>query len=137
MMPPGESLAPRLSAPRPGAGASAPLWVLDVIERVDRHLDDDAPELYRGDHPASRLANRWRRIAGGPGCEVHEATEALLAVTGGNPRKGFHGSDDDVKSELGDSAAASLFAIQSQTKDAAATWQVFLDALAKAESRLP
>jgi hypothetical protein len=108
-------------------------WVLDVIRRVDAHLDDDAPDIYR-DNP---LANRWRRIAGGPGCEVHEATEELLAVTGGNPRKGFHGSDDDVLVELGDSAVASLLAIQSQTKDTAATWAVFLGALAKTESRLP
>jgi hypothetical protein len=129
MMPPGESLMDpaHLDLPRP------PFWVMDVIERVDRHLDEDAPEIYR----TNPLANRWRRIGGGPGCEVHEATEALLAVTGGNPRKGFHGSDDDVLDELGDSAVASLLSIQSQTKDVNETWAVFLRSLAKAESRLP
>jgi hypothetical protein len=108
-------------------------WILHVIELVDAHLDDDAPAIYR-DNP---LANRWRRIAGGPGCEVHEATEELLAVTGGNPRKGVHGSEADVLGELGDTAAAALFAIQSQTKNTTETWQVFLAALAKAESRVP
>jgi hypothetical protein len=107
--------------------------ILRVIELVDAHLDDAAPAIYR-DNP---LANRWRRIAGGPGCEVHEATEELLAVTGGNPRKGVHGSEADMLSELGDTACAALLAIQSQTKDTTKTWRVFLAALAKAESRVP
>jgi hypothetical protein len=118
--------------------------ILRVIELVDAHLDDAAPAVYRTDPAASAelnearaLANRWRRIAGGPGCEVHEATEELLAVTGGNPRKGVHGSEADMLSELGDTACAALLAIQSQTKDTAKTWQLFLAALAKAESRVP
>jgi hypothetical protein len=119
-------------------------WILRVIELVDAHLDDAAPAIYRTDPAASTelnearaLANRWRRIAGGPGCEVHEATEELLAVTGGNPRKGVHGSEADVLKELGDTACAALFAIQSQTKDIRRTWEVFLTALAKAQSRVP
>jgi hypothetical protein len=119
-------------------------WILDVIRRVDAHLDDDAPQNYRTDPAASAelnearaLANKWRRIAGGPGCEVHEATEALLAVTGGNPRKGFHGSEEDMLGELGDTTVAGLLAIQSQTKDVRRTWDVFLTALAKAAGRVP
>jgi hypothetical protein len=122
-----------LSPEHEQAGYRGLAWVRDVIERFDAYLDEAAPPEYR-DNP---LANRWRRLAGGPGCEVHEATEALLAVTGGNPRKGVHGSEDDVLAELGDTAVAALLAIQSQVKDAGMTWHVFLAALAKAESRLP
>ena len=111
--------------------------ILAAVEVVDRHLDEAAPEVYRGDHPASRLANRWRRIAGGPGCEVHEATEALNLSTGGNPRKGIAATPEDVLAELGDTAVAALLGIQSETKDADATWAVFTAALAKALSRVP
>jgi hypothetical protein len=131
----------------PGGFMTAPdekAWILDIIERFDAHLDDAAPQAYRTSPAASAelnearaLANKWRRIAGGPGCEVHEATEELLAVTGGNPRKGFHGSEKDMLGELGDTAVAALLAIQSQVKDVRRTWDVFLTALAKAESRIP
>jgi len=107
--------------------------ILESVERIDAWLDAAAPPEYR-DNP---LANMWRRIAGGPGCEVHEATEALLAVTGGNPRKGFHGSEGDILGELGDTVVSGLLAIQSRTKDTGLTWKVFLDALAKVESRVP
>lgn len=108
-------------------------WVRGVIELVDRHLDEAAPAIYR-DNP---LANRWRRIAGGPFSEGREAVDALCLSTGGNPRKGVVGDRGTVLSELGDDAVASLLAIQSETKNITATWEVFLAALAKARSRVP
>lgn len=108
-------------------------WLRSAIEQADAYLDAAAPPAYR-DNP---LANRWRRISGGPGCEVHEATEALAAVTGSNPRKGVHGSESDVLGELGDTAFSALLAIQSQVKDIGATWVIFIEAAAKALSRVP
>jgi hypothetical protein len=108
-------------------------WVLRVIEIVDRHLDEAAPPEYK-DNP---LANRWRRIAAGPVSEAVEAADALNLATGGNPRKGVIGDEDDILLELADTAAAALFAIQSVTKGTHPTWQWFLAALAKALSRVP
>jgi hypothetical protein len=103
---------------------------------VDAHLDEAAPEIYRMDHPAARLANRWRRIAAGPWSERAEATDALNLATGGNPRKPV-GPEEDITRELGDYAVAALLSIQSETKDADATWGVFIAALVKALGRVP
>lgn len=108
-------------------------WVLRVVQVVDRWLDDAAPPEYR-DNP---LANRWRRLAAGPASEGQEAVDALNLATGGNPRKGVAGTEDDVLMELGDTVSAALFAIQSITKDTGLTWQWVLAALAKALSRIP
>jgi hypothetical protein len=108
-------------------------WVLQVVEVVDRHLDDAAPEIYR----TNPLANRWRRIAAGPASEGQEAVDALNLATGGNPRKGVIGDDTTVLGELGDSVGASILAIQSITKDTGKTWDVVLAALVKALSRVP
>lgn len=111
--------------------------ILTIIERVDQHLDDAAPEIYRQDSDASRLANRWRRLAAGPASEGQEAVDALNLATGGNPRKGVIGDDSTILGECGDAAVASLLAIQSITKDKDATWQVFMAALGKAIQRVP
>lgn len=110
--------------------------LLHAIETVDAHLDSAAPEIYRMDHPASRLANRWRRIAGGPVSESVEASDALNLATGGNPRKP-RGSARDITAELGDTAFAALLAIQSEVKDAGVTWGIFLAAMEKALARVP
>lgn len=112
-------------------------WILAAIELVDAHLDAAAPEIYRQDNDASRLANRWRRLAAGPASEGQEAVDELNLSTGGNPRKGVIGDQGTVLKELGDCAVASLLAIQSETKNTGATWEVFLAALAKALNRVP
>jgi hypothetical protein len=111
--------------------------ILAAVAVVDGHLDAAAPEIYRQDNDASRLANRWRRIAGGPASEGQEAVDALNLATGGNPRKGVTGDDETVKGELGDTVVAALLAIQSMTKDTDATWDVVMAALAKALGRVP
>jgi hypothetical protein len=111
--------------------------ILAAIRVVDYHLDAAAPEIYRGDHPACKLANRWRRIAAGPVSEAVESADALNLASGGNPRKGVVGDDDTVLGELGDTASSALLAIQSITKDTDATWAVFIAALSKALSRVP
>jgi len=111
--------------------------ILAAIEIVDRHLDEAAPEVFRQDNEASRLLNRFRRIAAGPASEGQEAVDALNLLTGGNPRKGVTGTEDDLLMELGDTVSSALFAIQSITKDTDATWAVFIAALAKALGRVP
>lgn len=119
-------------------------WVLRVVEIVDRHLDKAAPPLYRvldGDSPETaqvkQVLNRWRRLAAGPASEGQESVDQLNLLTGGNPRKGVVGTEDDVLLELGDTVGAALFAIQSITKDTTLTWQWVLAALSKALNRVP
>jgi hypothetical protein len=131
-------------------------WFADVlaaIERVDRHLDEAAPQIFRPDrrkgatgseaailaelNEARALLNRFRRIAAGPASEGIEAVDALNEAAGGNPRKGVIGDTDTILGELGDGAVANLLAIQSILKNTDATWAVFTAALAKARSRVP
>lgn len=112
-------------------------YLLRVTEIVDRHLDEAAPEIYRQDNDASRLLNRWRRIAGGPASEGQEAVDALNEASGGNPRKGVVGDDSTILGELGDGVMANLLAIQSILKDTGATWDIVMRAAAKARSRVP
>lgn len=113
------------------------LEILVALRLVDAALDAFAPDVYQGADPASRLLNRWRRIAAGPASEGQEAVDALNLATGGNPRKGVVGDDDTILGELGDGVVANLLAIQHMTKDTDATWSVFIEALAKAVARVP
>jgi hypothetical protein len=112
-------------------------WLLAVIPVVDQALDDLAPEVFRRDDDASRIANMYRRFAAGPVSEAAEAIDALNGMTGGNPRKGVTHSRADLLGEAADTAFSSLLAIQSQTKDIAATWVIFIEAAARAYSRVP
>jgi hypothetical protein len=131
--PPGQSAPPWPDLSRD----TIPAEIMAAVVIVDAHLDEAAPAIYRDDHPASRLANHWRRIAAGPASEGIEAVDALNLATGGNPRKGVIGDESTILGELGDGAVANLLAIQSFTKNADATWAVFIAALAKALSRVP
>jgi hypothetical protein len=106
--------------------------ILAAIAIADAWLDDAAPEAYR----ANPLANMWRRFYG-PVSEAAEAQDALNGMTGGNPRKGITHTPDDMLEEAADTAVSALLAIQSQTKDTAVTWAVFIASLAKILSRVP
>lgn len=129
-------------------GAAIPRWpdlsggwdvaeICAAIAIVDQHLDDAAPEVYQGDHPASRIANMQRRI-GKAQLEAAEAMEELSLLTGENPRKGAHPeARERMLDELGDTAAAALLGIQSQVKDTEVTWAIFVAALAKGLARVP
>lgn len=112
-------------------------WLLAVIPVVDQALDDLAPEVFRQDNEASRIANMYRRFAAGPVSEAAEAIDALNGMTGGNPRKGITHTRTQLLAEAADTAFSALLAIQSQTKDINETWMIFTEAAAKAYSRVP
>lgn len=98
----------------------ARLW--RIVEALDEHLDDGAAETYHG----QPLAQDWARVAKVTE-EAGEAIDALIGVTGQNPRKGQYGSMDDLMSELADVAMTGLYAIQHFTKDWTVTRRVLLD----------
>lgn len=83
-----------------------------LVEWADAHLDREVAEQYK-DQP---LAQDWARVAKVTE-EAGEAIDALIGVTGQNPRKGVYGDKDDLLSELADVALTGLYAIQHFTKD--------------------
>jgi len=107
--------------------------LMHVIETVDAHLDEAAPQWAK-DCPEANMARR----VGKAQLEGAEAMEELSLLTGENPRKGQDfTAGERMLAELGDTAVAALLGIQSQTKDIARTWAVFTAALDKALSRVP
>lgn len=88
----------------------------ELVEWMDADLDGNVAERYKGDS----LAQDWARVAK---CseEVGEAIDALIGITGQNPRKGEYGHLDDLLNELADVALTGLYAIQHFTKDGAMT----------------
>ncbi len=93
----------------------------DCVAWMDDDLDEHVSQPYK-DQP---LAQDWARVAKAAG-EVGEAIEALGAYSGQNPRKGVHGSPDDLLAELTDGALTCVYAIQHFTKDAEATIEILL-----------
>ena len=87
-----------------------------LVEWVDACLDAD---VVKG------LAQNWVRVAK-VAEEVGEAIDALIGITGQNPRKGTYGSVDDLLSELADVALTGMYAIQHFTKDADRTMSILL-----------
>lgn len=104
--------------------------VLVIIRNVDEWLDAEVSEDYRTDP----LGQHWARVAK-VAEETGEAIEALIALTGQNPRKGVCGTLDDLLGELGDVAMTGMFAIQHFTKDEQRTAAVIMAALEKAAKR--
>ena len=104
--------------------------VLAIIRNVDEWLDSEVSEDYKTDS----LGQHWARVAKASE-EVGEAIEALIALTGQNPRKGVCGTLDDLLGELADVAMTAMFAIQHFTKDEQQTGAVIMAALEKAASR--
>lgn len=92
-----------------------------LVEWMDTHLDGAVAERYK-DQP---LAQHWARVAKA-GEEVGEAIDALIGVTGQNPRKGFYGSEDHLLDELADTALTGIYAMQHFTKDAPHTIEKLL-----------
>jgi hypothetical protein len=84
----------------------------DLIAWMDDHLDADVADPYK-EQP---LAQDWARVAK-VAEEAGEAVDALIGVTGQNPRKGFYGSRDDLLDELADVALTGLYAMQHFTKN--------------------
>lgn len=83
----------------------------DII-RTDKWIDDNAPIDYQ-EQPLGML---WGRV-GKLGEEVGEAIQALIGVTGQNPRKGVQGTFIDVQNELADVVFTALCAMQHISKN--------------------
>jgi len=84
-----------------------------IVEWLDEHLDRDVADLYR-EQP---LAQDWARVAK-VAEEAGEAVDALIGLTGQNPRKGHYGTRQDLYDELADVALTGLYAMQHFTKNA-------------------
>lgn len=82
-----------------------------VIETVDRWLDDFVPTVYD-----KTLAQDWARISK-VSEELGEAVQAFIGFTGQNPRKGVTNGLDPVLDELADTALTAIFAMQHFTKN--------------------
>jgi hypothetical protein len=97
------------------------------LAEFDCYLD----ECVSADYKAEPLAQDWARISK-VSEELGEAVAKFILLTGQNPRKGMHGSMDDVLEELADTAFTAIYAIQHFTKNDARTRQVLRDHQVKA-----
>ena len=79
----------------------------DLVAWMDDHLDAAVADTYKG----QPLAQDWARVAK-VAEEAGEAVDALIGVTGQNPRKGHYGSLDDLLDELMDVALTGLYGAQ-------------------------
>lgn len=86
------------------------------ITVIDQWIDDGTASEFR-DNTVLALFGRVVKVAE----ECGEVAEAVIGLTGQNPRKGKTHSIDDVKAELADVAITALCAIQHITKDGQAT----------------
>jgi hypothetical protein len=83
------------------------------IRTLDAWLDASVSPAYRG----QPLAQDWLRVAK-LAEELGEATQVLISLTAGNPRKGNEGfTPDDLVKELADVSLTALYAIQHFVKD--------------------
>lgn len=77
-----------------------------LIKWMNKQLDENVSQVYK-DQP---LAQHWARVAKASE-EVGEAIDALIGVTGQNPRKGIYGSHTDLFAELADVALSAMYAL--------------------------
>lgn len=84
----------------------------ELIRLADEHLDSKVHPDYK-DQP---LAQDWARVAKA-GEELGEAIDALIGMTGQNPRKGTYGGLEDLLDELADFSLTGLYAMQHFLKD--------------------
>lgn len=94
----------------------------ELVRWMDEDLDGEVDERYR-EQP---LAQDWARVAK-VSEEVGEAIDALIGVTGQNPRKGEYGSRSDLVDELADVALTGLYAMQHFVKNADETLGLLMD----------
>ena len=92
-----------------------------LIVWMDHYLDADVADTYQG----QPLAQDWARVAKA-GEEAGEAIDALIGMTGQNPRKGRYGGLPDLLDELADVALTGLYAIQHFTKSGDGTVDVLM-----------
>jgi hypothetical protein len=83
-----------------------------LVEWADAWLDENVSQPYK-DQP---LAQDWARVAK-IGEEGGEAIDALIGMTGQNPRKGRYASEEELLAELADTALTAIYATQHFTKD--------------------
>lgn len=94
------------------------------VAAIDAHLDAKVSQAYK-DQP---LAQDWARVC--KAAEEHgEAVDALIGMTGQNPRKGEYGELADLLKELADVMFTGLLAIQHFTKDADETERIVTEHL--------
>ncbi len=93
-----------------------------LVEWVDEWLDSAVSDIYK-DQP---LAQDWARVSKVVE-EAGEAINALIGISGQNPRKGTYADTADLVGELADVALTGIYAIQHFTKDADRTLSVLLD----------
>lgn len=79
--------------------------IYDLSEWIDRNPDP----IYSDEHGPT-ITQTWARVAK-MAEEVGEAVAALIGYTGQNPRKGRHGSIDDVAREVCDVALTAMCAL--------------------------
>ena len=94
----------------------------DLIAWMDDHLDSAVADPYKG----QPLAQDWARVAK-VSEEVGEAIDALIGITGQNPRKGHYGDRSDLLDELADVALTGLYAMQHFTKNRHETVGLLMD----------
>lgn|SRR5487761_66646 len=100
----------------------SPTLRADQIVALDTYLDGNQGNRYYG----QPLAQDWARVSK-IAEELGEAIQALIGVTGQNPRKGEYGDLDDVLAELCDVEVTAVLAIQHFTKHALATMALIDD----------
>lgn len=93
-----------------------------IIQMLDTYLDKEVSDMYKN----QPLAQDWARISK-IGEEFGEVIDAFIGVTGQNPRKGVHGTEDDVNNELVDVALTAILALQHRTKDIDITATIIMD----------
>lgn len=92
-----------------------------IVEWMDNYLDEGVSGAYK-EQP---LAQDWARVTK-LAEEVGEAVDALIGITGQNPRKGEYGSQEDLLSELADVALTGIYAMQHFHKDIDVTMERLL-----------
>lgn len=105
---------------------------LTAVAMIDDWLDSHVAPGYK-EQP---LAQDWARVAKASE-EAGEAVDALIKMTGQNPRKGMCGTSAELLGELADVTWTGIFAIQHFTKDTAVTDEVLRVRLARILDRIP
>jgi NTP pyrophosphatase (non-canonical NTP hydrolase) len=103
-----------------------------AVEAIDRWLDAYAGQLYQ-DQP---LGQDWARL-GKVIEELGEVIQAIIGLTGQNPRKGVTNGKDEVLSELADVAFTAIFCLQHFTKDTQEVRDILRGKLSRIKTRVP